>query len=73
MIDKFIERQIGTALAQLPPPPAGFHYVAGIGDIVYNSSMNTWEYDLTFKLVPDGYDVRVKVYHATGTGGGQNL
>lgn len=40
-------------MAQLPEPPAGYHYVPKVGDIVYNPDSNDWSYDMNFRLVAD--------------------
>lgn len=50
-------RQIDTALAQLPPPPSGYHYVSIVGDIVYDMDENAWRYEMNFKLVPDDKEI----------------
>ena len=50
ILDGFITRQIDTALAKLPVPPAGYHYVPKVGDIVYDPNNNSWNYDIKFNL-----------------------
>lgn len=57
MLEEFFQRQIDTALAQLPPPPTGYHYVPRVGDIVYNMDENAWRYEMIFKLVPDDMEI----------------
>lgn len=56
-LEKLIGRQIDAALAQIPPPPPGYHYAAMVGDIVYNMDENAWRYEINFKLVPDDKEI----------------
>lgn len=53
MIEDYINKQIDAAIAQLDPPPPGWHYSTEWKDIIYNYEANSWECSMEFKLVRD--------------------
>ena len=62
MLDEYIQRQIDAALAQLPPPPAGYHYVPKMGDVVvHDPDRNEWSYDMMISLeAEESEDERIR-------------